>query len=56
MQYPKWLYSKDKESKLVKSEDEHKALGSEWKESPAECEEKKPAKKKAKKSAPKSEE
>jgi hypothetical protein len=38
MSYPKWLYHKDKEALIVKSEDEHKALGDEWAESPADFE------------------
>jgi hypothetical protein len=35
--YPKWLYHSKCEPKVVKSEVEHKALGGDWKESPADC-------------------
>jgi len=39
--YPKWMYHKTKEAKIVDSKEKHLALGKEWKESPAELEEKK---------------
>lgn len=35
MVYPKWLYHKEEEPMLVKSKEQHEALGDEWKESPA---------------------
>lgn len=34
IEYPKYLYHESKKPKLAKSEEEHKALGAEWKESP----------------------
>ena len=34
MSYPKWKYHKTAEPKVVNSEDEEKALGNEWAESP----------------------
>lgn len=36
MSYPKWKYHAKLEAKIVHSEDEEKALGKEWAESPAE--------------------
>lgn len=36
--YPKWLYHKTDGAKLIQNEDEHKELGKDWKESPAEFE------------------
>jgi hypothetical protein len=38
MTYPKWLYHKTEEAKIVQSAEEHKKLGPDWKESPAEFE------------------
>lgn len=35
MPYPKWLYHKELEAKVVHSEDEEKGLGGGWEESPA---------------------
>ena len=34
-EFPKYLYNKDGEAKLVKSLSEFDALGSDWKDSPA---------------------
>ncbi len=33
--YPKWLYHAKKDAVIVQNEEEHRALGSEWVESPA---------------------
>ena len=37
MSYPKWLYHPTKAALIVPDEAAHKALGDEWKESPADC-------------------
>lgn len=34
-EYPKYLYHKEKDPVIVKSEEEHKSMGDEWLESPA---------------------
>lgn len=39
--YPKWLYHKSEEPKVVKSKEEHEALGKGWEESPEAFAEKK---------------
>jgi hypothetical protein len=35
-QYPKYLYHATKQPVIVKSQDEHEAIGDDWAESPAE--------------------
>lgn len=39
-QYPKWLYHRTKGAKLLHNEEEEKALGRGWKDTPAEFEKK----------------
>jgi hypothetical protein len=53
MVFPKWLYHKTEKPVIVKSEAEMKALGADWRESPAdfhneEIHKEKPKEKKAK--------
>lgn len=38
IEYPKFLYHHEQAPKIVKSKEEHEALGKEWMESPAEIE------------------
>lgn len=39
MAYPKWIYHRTLEAKIVNSEEEHKASGPLWKDTPAAFEE-----------------
>jgi hypothetical protein len=42
MSYPKWLYHREEDPKVVNDPDEHDALGAGWEESPAAFEEPEP--------------
>lgn len=51
-EYPKFLYHKEKDPIVVKDAEEHKALGSGWKDSPAHFQDKKEDGKKGSKASP----